>query len=138
MNAQGVSARGCRGFTQKQNTDEQKQIEAALIELEHLRQINKLNKEQIAALNDKIKALEDLAALEHSRAESYKSADEERRSANSIDSRRVATLEQIISDYKQERERLIKERDNASRRSRWYLITGFIIGGLLGFLGAKN
>jgi uncharacterized coiled-coil DUF342 family protein len=115
-----------------------KVCDKALLEVEHLRTVRKLSTEQIDALNQKVNALEDLLKLERNRAEAYKSADAERSKANDIDSRRVATLEQIISDYKSERDRLIKERDKARRANKLYAIGGAIIGGLLAWFVRGN
>src|SRR5215813_6028130 len=57
---------------QRRNSEEDKQIEKALIELDHLREITRLDKDQIKALGDQIKALEDLVQVERDRAEKYK------------------------------------------------------------------
>jgi predicted RNase H-like nuclease (RuvC/YqgF family) len=121
-----------------QNDDLLKVCDKALLEVEHLRTVRKLSTEQIDALNQKVNALEDLLKLERNRAEAYKSADAERSKANEIDSRRVATLEKVIEDYKAERGRLIGERDRARRNNKLHAIGGAIIGGLLAWFVRGN
>jgi hypothetical protein len=135
MFAQTGYAKGSNGFIQQ---NEQAQIEKALAELEHLRTVRKLNAEQIDALNQKVKALEDLVAIERQRAEAYKSANAERATANTLDSERIAIYEKIVEDFKSERTRLMKERDSARRANKIWGAVGLFLGAALAVLAGRD
>lgn len=100
-----------------------KAAEKAIAEAESLRKVKSLQADQIDALQGKIKALEDLVAIEKARAEAYKTAAAERATANTLDSQRIAIFEQSLKDFRAEVDRLRLERDRARRG-------GKIIGGI--------
>jgi hypothetical protein len=100
----------------------------ALVEVDALRKIRKLSDEERQALNDKIAALESLVQTHREIAAQYKAAAAERAAANNIDSERVRVYESMLADYKQERSRLIGERDRARRNGRLFGFVGVILG----------
>jgi hypothetical protein len=113
-----------------QTSDEEflKVCQKALVEVEALRKIRKLSDEERQALNDKIAALESLVAVHKDIAAQYKAAAAERATANSIDSERAKVYEAMLADYKNERTRLIGERDRARRNGRLFGFVGVILG----------
>jgi hypothetical protein len=99
-----------------------------LAELEILRSIRKLDKEQMQALNEKIRALEELVAIERQKAEAYRQGGLERKNANETDANRIKILEELVQDFKEERARLMSERDRARLMGRLYAVGGFLLG----------
>lgn len=74
-------------------------LERALIEVEHERNSGKLKDEKIKALEEKVQIATDLASLYKATAEAYKQAAQERATANTIDDERVLLYEKRIKLY---------------------------------------
>jgi hypothetical protein len=128
MCAHSAYASGFAGYTLQQSREDLVQIEKALAELEILRSIRKLDKEQMQALNEKIRALEELVAIERQKAEAYRQGGLERKNANETDANRIKILEELVQDFKEERARLMSERDRARLMGRLYAVGGFLLG----------
>jgi uncharacterized membrane protein YgaE (UPF0421/DUF939 family) len=118
--------------------DTLKQIEALLAEVESLRKVKNLNRDQIAALEAKIAALEDLCRVYKEQRDAYKNADTERATANALDDKRIALYVAMVADYKVEISRLRAERDKARGNNKFYLLGGVILGALAAVFARNN
>jgi len=116
-----------------------KALEKSLAELESLRRIKSLQAEQIEALQGKIGALEDLVKIERERADAYKRASEERKTANELDEKRVELFRQSLDEFKAEVERLRRERDSLRKNRNMWTVAGAVFGIAVGvFLKSGN
>lgn len=97
-----------------------------------------LNDKEKAALNEKIAAMESLVKTHKDIAEAYRNAVGERATANAADAERVRLLESLVSDFKEERQRLMKERDAARRGGRLLAAGAFVLGVLVAVFATKN
>lgn len=122
-----------------------KDLERALVEVEHSQNLNLAKDEKIKALEQAAKAATDLANLYKATNEQLRIADAERARANAIDAERVALYESRITLYKQTIEAYEKEvtRLRGQRGLRFkiglgLLAVGLAIGGFFGFAVGKK
>jgi hypothetical protein len=101
-----------------------------LIEIEHLRSVVAGKDEIIKAKDEQIAALNALDSIQRMRIQALLDAVKERSAANLLDDKRIALYEQSITDFKEQTERLIRERDGARRNQKLWGLAGLVLGWL--------
>jgi glutathione S-transferase len=118
--------------------DEAVAIAKALAELEGRRKEVVALKDALGAEQRRSEALEAAFAACERAAALWKQAAAERRDANVLDSALQKSYEESVTRYKEELERVRKERDSA-RRSRWTFATvALVLGVAIGVVAAKD
>lgn len=119
-------------------------LERALIEVEHERNSGKLKDEKIKALEEKVQIATDLANLYKATAEAYKQAAQERATANTVDDertliyeKRLSLYQQSLDAYEKEVARLRKQRGFTAKLGAGLLVVGLLVGAVLGVAVAK-
>lgn len=109
-----------------------KKAEEAIAERDHLRTVVKIKDEQLATKDEAIRTLQAITEIERLRADRWMQASQERATANTLDERTIKSFESSILDYRQNLDRVTRERDSA-RRSRWvWSAVAFGVGVLVG------
>lgn len=109
-----------------------KSLEIALARLESAERVKGLQADELDALRAKITTLEALVAIERQRAEAWRTAAQERATANTLDEKRVALFQESIDLFKTEVIKLRQERDSAKRSRNTWTIIGAAIGIAIG------
>lgn len=137
MSAANGYAHGWQNSTPAQSarvkvSDEQ--LERMLMEIEHLRTVQKLSDDEKAALREQLQGYQDLLGIERERIAALKTAVAERTTANTLDEKRVALFEASLKDFQKQVDRLTKERDRARGLLKYVGVAALAVGGALGYL----
>lgn len=120
-------------------------LSRALLELEHCKNVGKINDEKIKALQDQVAAAENLLQIYKQMAEDYKAASQARASANALDDKIKANYDTVIKSYqdsieqyKTEVANLRAERDKLRSQRKYIAGVALLLGAILGYLGANQ
>ncbi len=111
-----------------------KAYEQGLIELDHLRRIDKLNKEEFQAYERKIISLEKLLSLCEKQRVKESEIDNQNNSIKKIDEKIFNEFQTIVNDLKLELERVRKSRDRYRNGLKYAFGIGAILGAALSYL----